>query len=122
MRMWGEKSGPCMQFLHAAFAFGAFIAPLITKPFIQDIPNKDDDHDTSLTFNVSCNNALINIREAMLCNDDVASVGCACVDAITDACNKTVTDTIIIYYGTPSDASNCTVFSKRDNSLAGLTG
>ena len=33
MWMWGDKSGPCMQFLHFAYAFGAFIAPLISNAF-----------------------------------------------------------------------------------------
>ena len=36
LRLWGDKSGPCMQVVHFCFAFGAFIAPLIAKPFISD--------------------------------------------------------------------------------------
>ena len=34
MRLWKQDSGPCMQVLHFAFAFGAFIAPLIARQFI----------------------------------------------------------------------------------------
>ena len=55
MRLWGKKCGPCLQFLHAAFALGAFLAPLIAKPFITDIPDTlVEDLNTSLVFNVSC--------------------------------------------------------------------
>ena len=36
MPLWGAKSGPCMQILHFSWAFGAFIAPLIAKRFIQE--------------------------------------------------------------------------------------
>lgn len=42
IRMWKDKSGPCMQLLHFSFAFGAFMAPLIAKQFIsvqQDTSN-----------------------------------------------------------------------------------
>ena len=46
MKLWGHKSGPCLQFLHAAFSIGAFIAPLIAKPFIQDSSDAVDDYDT----------------------------------------------------------------------------
>ena len=37
MRLWGNKSGPCMQLLHFSWAFGAFVAPLIAKRFIQEV-------------------------------------------------------------------------------------
>ena len=36
MRLWGNKSGPCMQLLHFSWSFGAFVAPLIAKRFIRD--------------------------------------------------------------------------------------
>ena len=36
LKLWKEGSGPCMQVLHFAFAFGAFIGPLIAKPFISE--------------------------------------------------------------------------------------
>jgi FHS family Na+ dependent glucose MFS transporter 1 len=112
MRMWGDKSGPCMQFLHASFAFGAFIAPLVSKPFIQDIQDTDDEYNTSLVFNVSCTDD--NFTDVSYC-DDIASVGCVCMDAVTEACNKTSTDVINIYYNISSNASNCTVITETEN-------
>ena len=36
IRLWKDNSGPCMQILHFAFAFGAFVAPLIAKQFISE--------------------------------------------------------------------------------------
>ena len=39
--MWGDKSGPCMQLLHFAFAFGGFCAPLIAKPFVSEVAEED---------------------------------------------------------------------------------
>ena len=41
MPLWGKKSGPCMQILHFSWAFGAFIAPLIAKHFIQEQQETD---------------------------------------------------------------------------------
>ncbi|GAB1601743.1 hypothetical protein Ahia01_000452700 [Argonauta hians] len=34
MRIWGEQSGPYIQAMHFAFGAGAFIAPLLAKPFL----------------------------------------------------------------------------------------
>lgn len=101
MRLWGDKSGPCMQFLHAAFATGAFIAPLISKPFIQDIA---DTPDMSLVFNASCNISYC---------EDTTSVVCVCIDTITEACNATSHEIVDIYY---DNASNCSVMSENGNS------
>ena len=36
MRLWGEKVGPSMQLLHFAYALGAFLAPVISKPFLSE--------------------------------------------------------------------------------------
>ena len=112
MRMWGDKSGPCMQFLHASFAFGAFIAPLISKPFIQGIPDSDDEYNTSLVFNVSCSDG--NLTETSYC-DDIDSVSCVCMDTVTEVCNKTSTDVVNICYNMPSNESNCTVITDTEN-------
>ena len=112
MRMWGDKSGPCMQFLHAAFAFGAFIAPLISKPFIQGIPDSDDEYNTSLVFNVSCSDR--SLTETSYC-DDIDSVSCDCMDTVTEVCNKTSTDVVNIYYNVLSNESNCTVITDTEN-------
>ena len=43
MRLWKDKSGPCMQVLHFAFAFGAFIAPLIAKQFVSEVTSSTED-------------------------------------------------------------------------------
>lgn len=34
LQLWGKKSGPYVQTLHFAFGIGAFIAPLLAKPFL----------------------------------------------------------------------------------------
>lgn len=103
MRLWGDKSGPCMQFLHAAFAIGAFVAPLISKPFIQDTT---DTPDTSPVFNASCNDGNISYCE------DTTSVVCVCIDTITEACNATSQEIVDILY---DNASNCSVISEKGN-------
>ena len=36
LRVWEKKSGPAMQLIHFAFALGAFLAPLIAKPFLSE--------------------------------------------------------------------------------------
>ena len=82
--MWGDKSGPCMQFLHFAYAFGAFIAPLISKAFIRDLSNLDKTNQ-SLVTNLSCaNESLIG---STMCSE-ADSPGCTiyslCMDVITD--------------------------------------
>ena len=105
MRLWGDKSGPCMQFLHAAFAFGAFIAPLIAKPFIQDIDDfEENNYNTSL---VSCNNL------TSPCNNQ-STVECVCSDVVTTACNETSSGDVEIYYNMSSNNS-CSVFAKQEN-------
>lgn len=38
IHLWGKKSAPYMQTLHFAFGIGAFIAPLLAKPFLSPIP------------------------------------------------------------------------------------
>ena len=58
MRMWGDKSGPCMQVLHFAFALGAFFAPLIAKPFISEIEEGDTGGSSSGLGNSTCSNIL----------------------------------------------------------------
>jgi len=37
LNTWGKKSRPYMQALHFVFAFGAFVAPLIVQPFLQNM-------------------------------------------------------------------------------------
>ena len=117
MRLWGDKSGPCMQFLHAAFAFGAFFAPLLAKPFIQDIPDSAEDLNTSLVFNVSCSDG--NLTDFTFCDGRGSGSGCGtllsvCIDAVTEACNTTASGVVDIYYDLYSNGSNCTVYSSLE--------
>ena len=100
------KSGPCMQCVHASFAFGAFIAPLIAKPFIQDVPNAEEDSNSSI--HVSC-----NLTEMSYCNDK-SSVTCLCDDTISEACNKTASAAINIYY---NNITNCSVVEDESVTL-----
>ena len=109
MRLWGEKSGPCMQFLHAAFAVGAFLAPLIAKPFITDIPDTQEDFNTSQVFNISCSNVWTSNCE------NISYVECACLDSITEVCNGTSSAVIDVYYDTLSNQTNCSLIEEHDN-------
>ncbi|XP_071099923.1 sodium-dependent glucose transporter 1A-like [Haliotis cracherodii] len=34
IKIWGKKSGPYMQVVHFAFGMGAFVAPLLARPFL----------------------------------------------------------------------------------------
>ncbi|XP_050407953.1 sodium-dependent glucose transporter 1A [Patella vulgata] len=36
IKIWGKKSAPYMQLLHFAFGVGAFIAPLLARPFLMN--------------------------------------------------------------------------------------
>ncbi|KAK3103868.1 hypothetical protein FSP39_022518 [Pinctada imbricata] len=38
VRIWGKKSPPYMQAMHFAFGIGAFVAPLMSQPFLSDMP------------------------------------------------------------------------------------
>ena len=49
MRLWGEEVGPSMQVLHFSFALGAFIAPLISKPFLSADGANSTFQDTNFT-------------------------------------------------------------------------
>lgn len=60
--VWKNKdAGPVMQLIHFAFAFGAFLSPLIARPFISD--------ETDTIQNVTCenftvpDNCIINMQE-----------------------------------------------------------
>ena len=112
--MWRDKSGPCMQFIHFAFAFGAFIAPLVAKPFLQEISEPNDSNQSHL-FNLSCTD-MMNVTDASFCGDGGSS-GCAllpvCVDTVMDACNATAGGTVDVVYDL-SDPNNCSVISTSE--------
>ena len=55
LKLWGDKSGPANQLLHFCFAFGAFISPLIAKPFI----SKDTEEVVNTTCQLSNQSAFI---------------------------------------------------------------
>ena len=57
MRLWGSKSGPCMQILHFSWSFGAFIAPLIAKHFIREI---SDNENYDAMYNLTCSDIWMN--------------------------------------------------------------
>ena len=111
MMLWGEKSGPYMQSLHAAFALGAFLAPLIAKPFITDIPDTlVEDLNTSLVFNVSCNPGSIWASNC----EDMSTVKCVC----TEVCNGTSSAVITVYYDVYSNQSDCTIVEEQNDDFA----
>ncbi|CAG5116215.1 unnamed protein product [Candidula unifasciata] len=45
IKIWGKRSAPFMQVLHFAFGIGAFLAPLIARPFLFDT---DTSHNSTL--------------------------------------------------------------------------
>ena len=111
MRMWGDKSGPCMQFIHFAYAFGAFIAPLISKPFIRDLSNMDKTNQSQVT-NFSCANTSL-IGSTM--HSETDSSGCniyfLCMDVIADACNSSAGGSVVHVKYDPTGTVNCSISS-----------
>lgn len=53
LELWQEKSRPYIQVLHFAFAVGAFISPLLAKPFLLPTFPQDSFTNTSLSCNRS---------------------------------------------------------------------
>ena len=66
LNTWGKKSRPYMQALHFVFAFGAFVAPLIVQPFLEDrttslnntasSTNGTNSTNSTITDNLVCSN------------------------------------------------------------------
>ena len=116
MRMWGDQSGPCMQFLHFAFAFGAFIAPLISGPFIRDTPTNDRTNH-SLVANFSCANA--SLIDSTPCNQtDLPDCPMLpmCAFLVAEACNSSAGGSVYIQF-TANDAGNCSIHSTSPTSM-----
>ena len=106
MRMWRDKSGPCMQFLHFAFAFGAFIAPLISKPFISDVSIKETTNHT-----VSCANmSLIGDTTCSKTDSSNCTLFSFCMGVIANACNLSAAGIIHFQYE-PNGTMNCFISS-----------
>ena len=62
MKIWKNKdTGPIMQLIHSTFAFGAFLSPLITKPFLST--------NTTTVQNISCD-SLLNYSFSAYCEND----------------------------------------------------
>ena len=99
-----------MQFLHFAFAFGAFIAPLISGPFITDTSNNDKTTN-SLVTNFSCANAsLIDPTRCSQTNSSGCPMLSMCASLLAEACNSSAGGSVNIQL-TPNDAGNCSIYS-----------
>ena len=73
MNVWKNKdTGPIMQLIHFTFAFGAFLSPLIAKPFISE------DTENSISKNVSCTNI------------SLFAFNSSCWNELTEMCNDTM--------------------------------
>ena len=73
MNVWENKdTGPIMQLIHFTFAFGAFLSPLIAKPFISE------DTKNSTSKNVSCTNI------------SLFAFNSSCWNELTEMCNDTM--------------------------------
>ena len=74
--IWGTECGPYVQMLHFIFAFGAILAPLITKPFLGDEVVQNNNQVNSLllfndqTFQFQSDNKTINSTSTSI-QDDV---------------------------------------------------
>ena len=128
--MWGDKSGPSLQCLHAAYAVGAFISPLVAKPFLQDVSDSVGSGDRTL-LNVSCNLVAGSMgfdSDAFLC-DDYESSGCdllpLCLNtSLAEACSGTNTSNSSSFYiqYDVNNVSNCTVVSSTETQITLLFG
>ena len=75
MRIWlGSNNGVIMQLIHFSFAFGAFLSPLISKPFIRD-------HDTVDFINVTCDEVFHNMPTYSSCGDTDFLNNCSCTNS-----------------------------------------
>ena len=129
-KMWGDKSGPSLQCLHAAYAVGAFISPLVAKPFLQDVSDSVESGDKTL-LNVSCNLVAGSMgfdSDAFLCNDYESS-GCdllpLCLNtSMAEACSGTNTSNSSSFYiqYDVNNVSNCTVVSSTETQITLLFG
>ena len=110
MRLWGSKSGPCMQVLHFSWSFGAFVAPLIAKQFIRETTENTD-------FNGTCADVWTNVSTpSSSCTGSVAvpSVLDDCFLLFTEVCEN-LTDSSLTESEDFSYANmNCTSTTPTD--------
>lgn len=68
LEIWGTQAGPYMQGMHAFFSLGAFIAPIIAKPFLSE------EHESLMMqsanpLNSTTNGTTLDIQALFLMND-----------------------------------------------------
>ena len=80
IKLWGDKSGPCMQMLHFAFALGGFFAPLIAKPFVSEAAEGAEINNvTEMTAgNGNCSNPSVHYDFAGMGTD--LDLNCSTID------------------------------------------
>ena len=112
MRLWGDKSGPCMQVLHFCFAFGAFLAPLIAKDFIND-EQESDGMESNKIITAICDsflNSTSDITSGFDLNDYIPYVNeTDCFQLLYDVCHN-VSDVVVHdYTSVDSAVTNCSL-------------
>ncbi len=88
-KLWRDKAGPSMQILHFCFAFGAFIAPLITKQFLTERNEDFDMLSVNESISFSCEDVLnetISFDQKFdLDKFDVGNIS-VCSDTVQNVC------------------------------------
>lgn len=96
MRLWGHESGACMQVLHFAYAFGAFLAPLIAKHFISEgsaDSNGTESNSTTVESVEALCESLLNTTSNITSGIEISSYyeyinGTDCVELLHDICHN----------------------------------
>ena len=102
-----------MQILHFSWAFGAFIAPLIAKRFIREIP---DNETNDMTYNLTCSDIWTNtsttMAESTTDTPTASGVDYDCFLGFIEACNN-FTNSSYYYIDSLEDPNladfNCTM-------------
>ena len=71
LRLWGDKSAPYLQSLHFAFGLGAFVAPLMAKPFLTTTPQNTS---TDAEFRACTDNGDLSANMTDLCGTNYSPV------------------------------------------------
>ena len=106
-----------MQILHFSWAFGAFVAPLIAKHFIQEEAN-----DSELSYNMTCSDILINSslpRDSTTTKAPTGSCLLAnldCFGLFTRACNNLTQISLMETEELNLANFNCTTASDKEPS------
>ena len=111
MRLWGSKSGPCMQILHFSWSFGAFIAPLIAKHFIREISDNEDND--NMIYNLTCSDIWTNsstVTESTAATPTAPGVDYECFLTFIETCKNLTNSSSYYYVDEPNLADyNCTM-------------